>query len=61
MSFRNDYKYKKVAGDDGEIAYAEPVPARRKLSRFVKIAMLSVFLVLLVLTAWRGYVLSLMM
>jgi len=58
MSSRNDYKYQKVAPDDGEIGSAEPVPARRKLSRLAKISILSAFLMLLVLSAWKGYVLS---
>ena len=55
MPPRDNYKYKKVARDDGEIAEAEPVPARRKLSQVVAI-LLPMFLVLLVLSAWRGYV-----
>ena len=61
MSFCNDYKYKKVTHDEGEIEDAEPVSARRKLSQLAKIAIPTAFLMLLVLSAWRGYVLSLIL
>lgn len=59
MSFRDDYKYQKVAHDDVETADAEPVLARRKIWKLVKVAIPSAFLMLLALSAWRGYVLSL--